>query len=75
MSCYPLITKSTHYVKSLNSLIDNIFTNSKSIPIDIGIIINDISDQLPIYTIYNSYKRILQMIKNSNVSDNYMIKI
>ena len=58
MSCYPLITKSTHYGKSLNSLIYNIFTNSKFIPIDNGIIINDISDHLPIYTIYNSYKAV-----------------
>ena len=29
MSCYTLIKKPTHHGKSLNSLIDNIFTNSK----------------------------------------------
>ena len=51
MSCYPLITKPSHYGKSLNSIIDNIFTNSKFIPIDNGITINDISDHLPIYNL------------------------
>lgn len=56
MGCYPLITKPTHFCKSLNSLLDNIYTNSKFCPYDNGIIINDISDHLPIFTIYNFYK-------------------
>lgn len=62
MGCYPLITKPTHFCKSLNSLLDNIYTNSKFCPYDNGIIINDISDHLPIFTIYKNINNFKQNI-------------
>ena len=35
--------------------IDNIFTNCKSSPEIVGLFITDISDHLPIFSIYNNY--------------------
>ena len=48
----PLITKPTRITKSTATLIDNIFTNNLSRTEHLsGILINDISDHLPIFTI------------------------
>ena len=48
----PLITKPTRITKSTATLIDNIFTNNLSrTEHSSGILINDISDHLPIFTI------------------------
>ena len=47
-SFYPGITKPTRITSSTASLIDNIFTNSKSKQTS-GIIITDLSDHLPIF--------------------------
>ena len=48
----PLITKPTRVTKSTATLIDNIFTNNANkTGHQSGILLNDISDHLPIFTI------------------------
>ena len=48
----PLITKPTRITKSTATLIDNIFTNnSNETGHQSGILLNDMSDHLPIFTI------------------------
>ena len=54
MSSYglkPIVNKPTRITKHTQTLIDNIFTNEIIRPIEAGILINDISDHLPIYAI------------------------
>ena len=46
---FPLITKPTRITANSATLIDNIFTNHLTADICNGIIINDISDHLPIF--------------------------
>ena len=53
MNVIPLITKSTHFYSNGNSLIDNIFTNFNKYHIYTGILITDISDHLPIFSIFD----------------------
>jgi len=50
-SLYPLITKPTRITSHTSTLIANIFTNVNSQNKTNGIIINDISDHLPIFSI------------------------
>ena len=50
---YPLITKPTRITITSYTLIDNIYTNELCVPIDNGILVNDISDHLPIFTFIN----------------------
>ena len=47
----PTINKPTRITRTSQTLIDNIFTNEIIKPIETGILINDISDHLPIYNI------------------------
>ena len=54
---HPLITRPTRITSHSNTLIDNIFTTDLSSHIHSGLIINDMSDHLPIYQITEySYK-------------------
>jgi hypothetical protein len=48
-SLKPTIHKPTRITRHTQTLIDNIFTNEIIRPIETGILINDISDHLPIY--------------------------
>lgn len=50
----PVITKPTRITKSSQTVIDNIFTNECITPIDSGILVNDLSDHLPIFLIPNN---------------------
>ena len=50
-SLKPTINKPTRITRHSQTLIDNIFTNEIVKPIETGILINDISDHLPIYNI------------------------
>ena len=53
---YPLINLPTRITSSTSTLIDNIFTNVIDVKMANGILINDISDHLPIYTMVD-YKK------------------
>ena len=53
MGCRPMITRPTRYSDTLNSLIDNIYSNINCNPICNNIIISDVNDNLPICIIYN----------------------
>ena len=46
-----MITKPTRITTISYTLIDNIYTNELCVPIDNGILVNDISDHLPIFTL------------------------
>ena len=48
---YPLISRPTRLTSYSATLIDNIFTNNISASHDNGLIINDLSDHLPIFTL------------------------
>ena len=48
---FPLINKATHITNHFATLIDNIFTNAFGISHNSGILVNDLSDHLPIFTI------------------------
>jgi len=48
---YPLISRPTRLTSYSATLIDNIFTNNISASCDNGLIINDLSDHLPIFTL------------------------
>ena len=48
---YPLISRPTPLTSYSATLIDNIFTNNISALCDNGLIINDLSDHLPIFTL------------------------
>ena len=52
----PIITRPTHLTAHTATLIDNIFTNCLTQNITNGIIINDISDHLPIFASFNNEK-------------------
>ena len=67
-SFFPLITKPSRITSASATLIDNIFTNNsiQKMHLNTGLVINDTSDHLPIFCIYNlkchskikkSYKR------------------
>ena len=62
----PLITKPTTVTKSTASLIDNIFTNNANkTGHQSGILLNDISDQLPIFTITEHEMKNCPVIPNT----------
>ena len=48
---HPIISKPTRITSSTNSLIDNIFTKCISDDIYCGLLINDITDHLPIFIV------------------------
>ena len=47
----PLITKPTRITEFTSTLIDNIFSNECNIDIDGGLLVNDITDHLPIFIV------------------------
>lgn len=51
MSLYPRITRPTRITAHSTTLIDNIFTNDISNSTKSGILISDISDHLPVFTV------------------------
>ena len=58
MSLYPKITRPSRITSHCATLIDNIFTNDIENNTMSGLLINDISDHLPVFTVYNSnYQR------------------
>ena len=61
LGLYPLIDKPTRITAYSATLIDNIFTNELGSTISSGLIINDISDHLPIFAIckYKDVQRTL----------------
>ena len=52
----PIITRPTRLIAHTATLIDSIFTNCLTQNITNGIIINDISDHLPIFAFFNNEK-------------------
>ena len=52
-SLFPVITKPTRITKNTATLIDNIFINNIESRITAGLLINDISDHLPIFAIFH----------------------
>lgn len=62
---YPLIDSPTRITVNSSTLIDNIFTNTIDSPLKSGILVNDISDHLPIFT----------FSENCNVNKNIENKI
>ena len=62
----PLITKPTRITKSTATLIDNIYTNNThKTGHQSGILLNDISDHLPIFTITEHEMKNCPVIPNS----------
>ena len=62
----PLITKPTRITKSTGTLIDNIFTNNANKTGHLsGILLNDISDHLPVFTITEHETKKCPEISNS----------
>ena len=51
MSLFPLMNQPTHIANQCHSIIDNIYTNSINEDIISGVIIADISDHFPIFSI------------------------
>lgn len=54
----PIITKPSRTTNESSTLIDNIFTNNKDLPISNGLMITDISDHYPNFVIYRNLKLI-----------------
>ena len=54
LGLFPLINKPTRIGDYSNTIIDNILTNCKISPEIVGLFITDISDHLPIFSIYNN---------------------
>ena len=60
---FPLITKPSRITIETATLIDNIFTNSLESQITAGLLINDISDHLPVFAFFqHQYKKDLRQI-------------
>ena len=60
----PMITKPTHITAHSTTLIDNIFTNNTTISSKNGLIVSDISDHLPIFSIVTAGRS--SSLKNKN---------
>ena len=52
MDLHPLITKPSRICGSTSSLIDNIYTNNNTIPCSNGLLYTELSDHLPILSIF-----------------------
>ncbi len=65
MALYPKIMRPTRITSHCATLIDNIFTNNIEDSIISGILINDISDHLPVFTIYDRNCRNITLAKKS----------
>lgn len=56
INLYPLITKPSRITERSATLIDNIYTNILDNNLISGLLLNDISDHLPIFMIYDVRK-------------------
>jgi len=65
MSLYPIITKPSRIPSQSATIIDNIFTNNKEDNIISGLLMNDISDNLPLFVIYDCEHK---MMKDENIT-------
>lgn len=59
-SLYPTITKPSRITVHSATLIDNIFTNNLIDNIESGLLLNDISDHLPVFAIYSGAPRLAE---------------
>ena len=74
IGCYNLINRPTIITKDKVSIIDNIFYNNDLANVNSGIIISDISDHFPIFTIISNKvkkheKLIYKLINNTSESN------
>ena len=65
MSYYPIITRPSRITSHCATLIDNIFTNDIENNTLSGLLINDISDHLPVFTVYDGNYKINKPVKNN----------
>ena len=65
---YPLIDKLSRITQYSATLIDNIFTNELTNQIISGLLINDISDHLPIFYLTRSGPKRLNSLKCKELS-------
>ena len=66
LSLYPKITRPSRITSHCATLIDNIFTNVIDNNTISGLMINDISDHLPVFLVYNNnYKREKRRVHSS----------
>ncbi len=56
LSLFPMIYKPTRITSKSATVIDNIFTNAVEGKVVSGILITDISDHLPVFTLYKNYQ-------------------
>lgn len=56
MTLYPKITRPSRVTTHSATLIDNIFTNDIENNTVSGLLLNDFSDHLPVFTTYNNYR-------------------
>ncbi|CAH3189613.1 unnamed protein product [Porites lobata] len=68
---YPLISRPTHLTWYSATLIDNIFTNNISASRDNGLIINDLYDHLPIFTLLLPFATSLVRILIMHLTTSY----
>ena len=52
---HPLINKFTRITYTSKSIIDNIYTNNNNIPFINGLLMSDVSDNLPIIVLYKNH--------------------
>ena len=71
---HPVISKPTTITLSINSLIDNILTNSINVDIYCGLLINDQSDHLPLFIVckrnMNNNNSVYQPMHIRNINEN-----
>ena len=76
LGLHPLITRPTRITSHSKTLIDNMFTSNLSSQIHSGLIINDMSDHLPIYQIteyaHNCRNNKIVYNKRRNVNEHNM---
>ncbi|XP_013868123.1 uncharacterized protein LOC106520513 [Austrofundulus limnaeus] len=64
LGLYPLITKPSRITTHSSTLIDNIFTNYMESKLRSGLLINDISDHLPVFVILEDVCRKINKVTN-----------
>lgn len=64
MNLFPIITQPSKITSHSATLIDNIFTNIIDDKITSGLIINDITDHLPVFMIYDCDERLKREVTN-----------
>ena len=73
LDLHPLISKPSRLTNGTSSLIDNIFTNYKNIPLLInGLSITDISDNYPVFCIFDSLFTVTNKSKINNKTIKFM---